>query len=106
MNWVKKAPTSVIVSMVLVCGLGTVAVIGGFVALEIAGRPTDDYRGFVNLLLNAAMLLVGGTGTVAAVSAARSASNAEDQTNGALTAKIDAVADRAADRAIERSRGI
>lgn len=91
MGWIKKAPTSVIVTVIIVCGIGTLALLGGFVALEYAGRPTDDYRTFVNTLFNAVTFLLVGTGTVASISAARSASNAEDQTNGALTAKDEEI---------------
>jgi hypothetical protein len=87
MGWIRKAPTPVIVAVIIVCGLGTLALLGGFVALEYAGRPTDDYRAFVNTLFNAVTFLLVGTGTVASISAARSASNAEDQTNGQLSAK-------------------
>lgn len=102
MGWIRKAPTAVVVTMVVVCGLGTVAVVGGFVALELAGRGTDDYLAFVSFLINTVMLLVTGTGTVAAVSAARSASNTEAQTNGALSAKTEEIADAAAQRAVQR----
>lgn len=104
MGWIKKAPTPVVVAMVIVCGLGVIATIGGFVALEFAGRETADYRAFVNLLMNAAMLLITGTGTVAAVSAARSASNTEEQTNGLLTEERRAIASEAAAAAVARYR--
>lgn len=86
MDWLKKAPTAVVVSVVLVCGVAVLAVLGGFVALEIAGKPTDDYRGFINTIANLIILPLAGVGTIAATSAARSASKAEDNTNGTLTA--------------------
>ncbi len=91
MGWIKKAPTSVVVTVIIVCGIGTVVMLGGFIALEYAGRPTEDYRAFVNTLFNAVTFLLVGTGTVASISAARSASNAEDQTNGQLTAKDETI---------------
>lgn len=87
MNWIRKAPTALLVTIVIVCGLGVIVTIGGFVLLEYAGRDTTDYRAFVNVLINAATLAVAGVGAVGGVSAARSASNAEENTNGTLTAK-------------------
>jgi len=86
MDWLKKAPTAVVVSVVLVCGVAVLAVLGGFVALEIAGKPTDDYRTFINTIANLIVLPLAGVGTIAATAAAKSASKAEDNTNGNLTA--------------------
>jgi hypothetical protein len=86
MDWLRKAPTAVVVSVVLVCGVAVLAVLGGFVALEIAGKPTDDYRSFINTIANLVVLPLAGVGTIAATSAAKSASKAEDNTNGTLTA--------------------
>lgn len=91
MGWIRKAPTSVVVTVIIVCGIGTVVMLGGFIALEYAGRPTEDYRAFVNTLFNAVTVLAAGTGAVAGISAARSASNAEDQTNGQLTARDEEI---------------
>lgn len=87
MSWIRKAPTSLLVTIVIVCGLGVITTIGGFVLLEYAGRDTAGYRAFVGVLINAATLAVAGVGAVGGVSAARSASNAEENTNGTLTAK-------------------
>lgn len=87
MNWIRKAPTALLVTIVIVCGVGVITTIGGFVLLEYAGRDTTDYRSFVTILVNAATLAVAGVGAVGGVSAARSASNAEENTNGTLTAK-------------------
>jgi hypothetical protein len=87
MNWIRKAPTALLVTIVIVCGLGVITTIGGFVLLEYAGRDTTDYRAFVNVLVNAATLAVAGVGAVGGVSAARSASNAEENTNGNLHEK-------------------
>ena len=74
MNWIRKAPTALLVTIVIVCGLGVITTIGGFVLLEYAGRDTTDYRAFVNVLVNAATLAVAGA-------------DAEENTNGTLTAK-------------------
>lgn len=92
MNWIRKAPTSLLITIVIVCGLGFVVTIGGFVALEYAGRDTESFRAFMTMLINAATLAVAGVGAVGGVSAARSASNTEEQTNGTLTAKDDELA--------------
>lgn len=87
MGWIKKAPTSVLITAIIVGGLMPLVAIAGFVVLEVSGSNTADYRGFLNLLMNAAILALSGAGAVGGISAARSASNAEDQTNGQLTAK-------------------
>lgn len=84
MDWIRKAPTAVIVAIVVVCGFGAVAVLGGYVALEYAGRPTGGYLQFVNMLINVVLLLTTGTGALAAVSGARSSTQAAEQTNGQL----------------------
>ena len=96
MGWIRKAPTAVVVTAIIVGGLLPLAALGGFVALEITGSETADYRAFLNLLMNGALLALGSIGAVGGVSAARSASNTEEQTNGQLTAK---------DRQIEALQG-
>lgn len=92
MGWIRKAPTSVVITAIIVGGLMPLAAIVGFVVLEISGSSTADYRGFLNLLMNGAILALSATGAVGGIAAARSASNAEDQTNGQLTAKEDELA--------------
>lgn len=86
MEWLKKAPTSVVVAVLIVCVVGVLGVVGGFVALSLAGVPTDDYRAFVNTLANLLIYPLLGLGTLGSVVAARSASRAEDNSNGKLTA--------------------
>jgi zinc transporter ZupT len=93
MNWLRKAPTPVLITAIIVGGLLPLGSIAGFVALEMTGSPTTDYRAFLNLLMNGAILALSGIGAVGGISAARSASNAEDQTNGQLTAKEDELSD-------------
>lgn len=97
-NWLKKAPPGVVIAVIVVCGAGFIATLGAFVVLEINGADTADFRAFVNTLANLIMLPLVGVGTVAATAAARSASNAEDQTNGMLMAKDDEL--RSQDRTI------
>lgn len=87
MDWLKKAPTAIVVSVIIVCGVSVLAVLGGFVALTLAGRDTTEYRTFINTIANLIMLPIGGLSAVAAVSAAKSSSRTEEQTNGTLTAR-------------------
>jgi hypothetical protein len=87
MGWIRKAPTAVLVAGVIVGGLLPLGALAGFVVLEVNGASTTDYRAFLNLLMNSAILALSALGAAGGVSAARSASNAEDQTNGQLTAK-------------------
>jgi hypothetical protein len=87
MGWIKKAPTPVLVAAIIVGGLLPLGAIAGFVALEMSGSNTADYRAFLNLLMNSAILALSAIGAAGGVSAARSASNTEDQTNGQLTAR-------------------
>lgn len=93
MGWIRKAPTAVVIAVVIVGGIGTLGLLGGFVALELAGADTAGYLSFVSFLLASITTLLAGTSAVASVSAARSASNAEDQTNGQLTARDQEIAD-------------
>lgn len=85
-DWLKKAPTSVVITVALVCVVGVLGVLGGFVALSIAGQPTDDYRAFINTLANLLVYPLLGVGTLGSIVAAKSASKAEDNSNGKLTA--------------------
>lgn len=105
MKWISKVPTPVLIAVIIVGGLLVLALIGGFVGLTMVGADTTDYRSFVNTLANLIMLPLMGLGTTAAVSAARSASNAEDNTNGKHTAELDDVARRAAAAAIRQQGG-
>lgn len=91
MDWLKKAPTPVIVAVIIVSGLSLLALLGGFVALTWADKPTEDYRSFVSTLAQLITLPLVGLGTVAATSAARSASRTEDQTNGQLAKRDDRI---------------
>jgi hypothetical protein len=111
MNWIRKAPTALLVTIVIVCGLGVIVTIGGFVLLAYAGRDTDDYRAFVSVLIQAATLAVAGVGAVGGVSAARSASNTEENTNGTLHAKDSEIAElqrqvRLAEQRARLARGL
>jgi hypothetical protein len=87
MDWLKKAPTSLVIAVVVVIGVASLAYLGGYVILTLNGADTTDYRSLLNSTFNYLGILFGATTTVASVSAARSASKADDQTNGQLAAR-------------------
>lgn len=99
---VKNAPNGVII----ICGtILAISVLGAYVFLANSGKDAAEISRFVNTLLNFAMILVGSVGAVAAGAAAKSAGEAKDvateakdeaataakQTNGGLTARLDAI---------------
>lgn len=101
MKWIGKVPTGVLVTLIIVSGVGVVALLGGFLLLTLNDKPTDEYRAFVNTVANLVTLALSGLAAAGAVSAAKSASNAEDNTNGVLTAKTHEIADAAVSRALD-----
>lgn len=84
MDWLKKAPTAVTVTVIITCGLLAVALVGAFVLLELEGADTTEFRQWVNTLGTLLAFPLMGVSAVAATAAARSSSRAEDQTNGQL----------------------
>lgn len=90
-EWLKKAPTSVVVAVVIVCGVVALGVLGSFVALSISGQDTTEFRQWINALGQLLVYPFLGVTAVASVQAARSASKAEDQTNGHLDAKDEEI---------------
>ncbi len=60
-----------------------VVIVGAFVFLSATGADATEFRSFLNTLLNVGSVLLGGGAFVAAGAAAKSAANAEKQTNGA-----------------------
>lgn len=93
LDWLKKAPTSVVVTVIIVCGVIAVAVLGCFVALQLSGADTADFRQWIQTVGILVLGSLTGVNTVASVAAARSSSNTEDQTNGTLTKRDDEIAD-------------
>lgn len=87
MDWLKKAPTAVTVTVIITCGLLAVALVAAFVVLELEGADTTEFRQWVNTLGTLLAFPLMGVSAVAATAAARSSSRAEDQTNGQLTAR-------------------
>jgi hypothetical protein len=94
MNWLKKAPTGLIIAVVVTVGVMTVAYLGGYVYLLAMDKDVAEYRALLNTTMNFVMLLLGGTAAVGSVAAARSASNAEDNTNGTLERRDETIADQ------------
>jgi hypothetical protein len=82
MEWLKKVPTSLAITLIIMGGIVTMVVLGGYVALSLAGLPTDDFTRFVNTLMNFVLIPISILGTTASVAAARSAGKAEEHTNG------------------------
>ena len=86
MDWLKKAPNTIIITVIIVCGFLAVAVLGAYVYMLANGLDTTQFIRFVQTIGQWLVFPFLGTATVASVQAARSASAAEDQTNGQLTA--------------------
>lgn len=105
-EWLKKAPTGVVVSIIAVVGLLMVVTIGGFVWLTAIGADTAEFRMFINTLLNSVGLPLAGIGAIGGISAARSASKVEERTNGGLDALVDSKVDAKVQRIMgEQSNG-
>lgn len=82
MEWFKKAPTGLVVTLVVTTGVVLLGVLTGYVVLSSTGQPTDDYIKFINTIANLLGLPLLSTAVIASVAAAKSASKAEEQTNG------------------------
>lgn len=82
--------------VVAVCGTVVfVTIVGAFVFLAATGADATDFRTFLNTVLNAASVLLGGGAFIAAGAAAKSAASAEKNTNGVLDKRIEEGAQRA-----------
>jgi ABC-type transport system involved in cytochrome bd biosynthesis fused ATPase/permease subunit len=70
-----------------------VAVLAALVIMAAIGADSTELTRFLNLIMNTAILIVGGAGAVYSGAAAKSAQDAAQQTNGQLDQRItDAVA--------------
>jgi fructose-specific phosphotransferase system IIC component len=96
MDWLKKAPTAVTVTVIIVCGFLAAGLVASFVILTLAGADTTEFRQWVNTIGQILVYPLLGTTAVASVAAARSASRAEDQTNGQLTDRDNLIARQSA----------
>lgn len=86
MEWLRKAPTAVTVTVIIVCGFIAMGLVAAFVVLTLAGADTTEFRQWVNTVGQILVFPLLGTTAVASVAAARSSSKTEDQTNGNLSA--------------------
>ncbi len=102
LDWLKKAPTPVVVAVIAVCGFLAAAVLASFVILQLQGVDTTEFRSWIQTLGQILVFPFLGVTAVASVQSARASSRTEDQTNGALTAKTDEIADAAAERVLLR----
>lgn len=101
-EWLRKAPTSVVIAVIVVCGIISVSVLGAFVVLSINGVDTSDLRQWIQTIGITVVLPLLGVNTLTGLVSAKSASRAEDQTNGQLT---QLVADVAALKAQGQQKG-
>jgi predicted permease len=86
MDWLKKAPTAVVVAMIIMCGVVACGVLTAYVILTINDQDTTEFRQWINTVGQILVFPLLGTTAIASVAGARSASKAEDNTNGTLTA--------------------
>ncbi len=87
MRFLGKAPTAVVVTVIIVCGILALGTLAAFVTLSLNGIDTTDLRQWIQTVGITIILPLLGINTVASVAGAKSASAAEDQTNGHLAAK-------------------
>lgn len=92
MEWLRKAPTAVTIAVVAVCGVLAVAVLAAYVVMSINGVDTTEFRQWVVTVGQLLVYPLLGTTAVASVAAARSASAAEDNSNGRLTQRDERIA--------------
>lgn len=100
MEWLKKAPTTIVVTVIGTAGILMLATMIGFTVLIYAGKDVSEFRSLINTVINFVTLAIASVGTVAATGAARSSAKTEEQTNGPSSAERDAVARAAAKHAI------
>lgn len=81
--------------------LAFLGVIAAVVILTALGLESTELFRVLNVVMNGALLLVGGAGTVYAGAAARNAQEAAQQTNGQLEGRIAA----AVETALENKQG-
>lgn len=97
MDWLRKAPTVVTVTVIITCGLLVAVLVAAFVFLSIEGVDTTEFRQWVNTIGQLLLFPLVGTGVVASWSAARSSDSTEKQTNGQLSARDQTIAEQGAE---------
>jgi hypothetical protein len=91
-DWLKKAPTGFTIALIIVVGILFLGVIAGYVILSVDGVETLPFTRFIGTLAQLILLPIVGVGTTASIVAAKSASKAEEQTNGSMKSTMkDAV---------------
>jgi hypothetical protein len=96
MDWLKKAPTSVVITVIATCGVLALGLVTAFVVLTINGADTTEFRQWINTVGQILVYPLLGTATLASVQAARSASKAEDAGNGQLHQRDELIERQAA----------
>jgi len=104
MEWLKKAPTTVTVVVIVTCGFIATVLVAAFVVLTINGEDTTEFRQWIATVGQLLVYPLLGTTAVASVAAARSSSKAEDQTNGQLEAKDAQILDLRDQLAVREER--
>lgn len=94
----KNAPNSLIYAVTAVF----VTIIAAFVVLAVTGSSSDDFRSFLNTVLNIGSVVLSGGAVVAAGAAAKSSATAVSQTNGLADAERQDIAEKAAAAALVR----
>lgn len=97
MDWIRKAPTAVVIAVVIVCGVVAAGVLTAYVVLALNGADTTEFRQWINTVGQILVFPLLGVGAVASVSAARSASRTEEQTNGTALRRDEQIADLTAE---------
>lgn len=92
MDWLKKAPTAVIVTVIIVCGAIALGVLGVYLALSWQGIDTLEFRQWVQTVGQLLLYPLLGYTAVASTAAARAASRTEDAANGELHQRDDNIA--------------
>lgn len=83
-------------SVVWVCvTLAFLGVLTALVVMAAIGADSSELTRFLNLVMNTAILIVGGAGAVYSGAAAKSAQDAAQQTNGQLDQRITEAVTRA-----------
>lgn len=88
-EWLKNAPTAVLITIVITVGIIVLTLIGGYTYLTAMGIDTTDFRAFINTLMNAGAMVLAAIGAIGGVSAAQSSSKVEKATNGGLQKLVD-----------------
>lgn len=92
MDWLKKAPTAVTVTVIITCGFLAACLVAAYVILTLQGEDTSEFRQWVQTIGQLLVFPLLGVTSVASVAAARSASRAEDNGNGMLTDRDETIA--------------